>query len=524
MTLLPSAKRRSTAAVTLAVGACLTALAWTRPLLLPDEGRYVGVAWEMLRSGDWLTPTLNGLPYFHKPPLFYWITAASMGVFGPGEWSARLAPLIGSWLAAMAGFVFTRRWWGERAAWLALVSLLSMPLFYLGGQFANMDMLVAGLITAAIAMLAHAALEFEAGLSHRRAVWLGYALAGLAILAKGLIGAVLPALVIAGWLVGGRRWRTARALCSGIGALMLLLIAAPWFLAMQARFPQFVDYFFVVQHFKRYATGGFNNVQPWWYYPAVLLVFSLPWLRWLGAQLGRGRRSDPEHDDVRHLAMWWLVVVVGFFSLPRSKLLGYVLPALLPLALLIADGVQTTDVRVGTPSQRAWLWACCVGAAISVAAVATFALHPTRSTREIANVLRQKAAPGEPVVMIGGYWFDLPQYAHLREPVTVVDDWSRSDVQHQDNWRKELADAGTFAPSLAAARLVEPAVWCAGLAGVGSAWVVGHASATSRFDFLTSAAVVAQVRGTTLWRVDRADPHVKSGLCEGTPSGDRPSK
>ena len=68
-----------------------------RPLLLPDEGRYVGVAWEMLRSGDWLTPTLNGLPFFHKPPLFYWITAASMSVFGLHEWAARLAPVLGAW-------------------------------------------------------------------------------------------------------------------------------------------------------------------------------------------------------------------------------------------------------------------------------------------------------------------------------------------------------------------------------------------------------------------------------------------
>jgi len=106
----------------------LALLAWARPLMLPDEGRYVGVAWEMMRSGDWLTPTLNGLPYFHKPPLFYWITAASMSLFGVGELPARAAPLLGAWAGAMAVFLFLRRWWGTSAALLALVVLLAQPL------------------------------------------------------------------------------------------------------------------------------------------------------------------------------------------------------------------------------------------------------------------------------------------------------------------------------------------------------------------------------------------------------------
>ncbi|GAO22089.1 glycosyl transferase family 39 [Alicycliphilus sp. B1] len=70
--------------------AWLAAMAWFRPLAAPDEGRYVGVAWEMLRSGDWLVPRLNGLPFFHKPPLFYWISATAMSVFGVSEWPARL--------------------------------------------------------------------------------------------------------------------------------------------------------------------------------------------------------------------------------------------------------------------------------------------------------------------------------------------------------------------------------------------------------------------------------------------------
>ncbi|MDQ2780516.1 MAG: glycosyltransferase family 39 protein, partial [Pseudomonadota bacterium] len=137
---------RQSALVLLAVFAALAATAWLRPLMLPDEGRYVGVAWEMLRSGDWLVPRLNGLPFFHKPPLFYWITAASMSVFGLHEGVARAASLLGATLAAMAMFLFVHRWGGAQRARLTLVALLAQPLFFLGAQFANLDMLVAGCI------------------------------------------------------------------------------------------------------------------------------------------------------------------------------------------------------------------------------------------------------------------------------------------------------------------------------------------------------------------------------------------
>jgi len=91
------------------LGLWLAATAWLRPLTLPDEGRYVGVAWEMLRSGDWLTPTLNGLPFFHKPPLFYWLTAGSMALFGAHEAAARVAPWLGAWGGGLALYLFLRR-------------------------------------------------------------------------------------------------------------------------------------------------------------------------------------------------------------------------------------------------------------------------------------------------------------------------------------------------------------------------------------------------------------------------------
>lgn len=114
----------------------LAAFAWLafsialRPLSLPEEGRYVGVAWEMLRSGDWLVPTENGLPFFHKPPLFYWLTAAAMQIFGTSEAPARFAPLLAATLGAIALYRLAGRWLGEPTArWIVLV-LVTEPFFF----------------------------------------------------------------------------------------------------------------------------------------------------------------------------------------------------------------------------------------------------------------------------------------------------------------------------------------------------------------------------------------------------------
>ena len=96
----PPLKRWDTAIVLGIVLLWLAATAWMRPLMHPDEGRYATVAWEMLRSGDWLTPTLDGMPFFHKPPLFYWITAAALWLLGPIEIAARTASLLGASLGA----------------------------------------------------------------------------------------------------------------------------------------------------------------------------------------------------------------------------------------------------------------------------------------------------------------------------------------------------------------------------------------------------------------------------------------
>lgn len=504
------------AVVAALVSMWLISTAWIRPLALPDEGRYVGIAWEMLRSGDWLTPTLNGLPFFHKPPLFYWITAASMWLFGTNPWAARAAPMLGAWLGSLTMYLFVRRWSGQRAASLSLFALLAHPLFYVGSQFANMDMLVAGCISATILLFAHAALSYEHRLPHRRSLAWAYGFAALGVLAKGLIGIVIPLLVLFTWLAIWRRWHALRSLVWIPGLLIFAVAVTPWFIAMQISFPEFLDYFFVVQHFNRFASIGFNNVQPFWFYPAALLLFSLPWLPWLIRPLRHGYFSDGARAPVRLLMGLWVVMTTLFFSMPKSKPLGYILCAIAPLAFLIADGLLT----IRLPSRgaiRFWYVSAGVSVVLALGAVVWFSVRARHSTHTLALELSARRAPQDAVVMLDQYYFDLPFYAKLSSGVFVVDDWASPDVHKHDNWRKELSDAGQFATAQAAAILIQPARLSAVLCRSRISWLIGAGDRSMRYPVLARAPPIFSEDGVVLWRVDASVPAVSSVLqCEHT--------
>ena len=395
--------------------------------MLPDEGRYVGVAWEMIRSGDWSTPALNGLPFLHKPPLFYWITAAAMSAFGAGELAARAAPVIGASLGAMSMYYFTQRWCGDRTARFVLIALLVQPLFYLGGQFANLDMQVAGSISATILLGAHAALKQESGQPYHRYLLAAYAMAAIGVLAKGLIGAVIPAVVLICWLMMRGQWPTLRSFLSLAGMAVFLGLSAPWFLLMQWRFPGFLDYIFVVQHFQRFTTGGFNNALPYWFFAAVLLVLSLPWLPWLFRLFSLRHVAHPRLGSVRLLMVLWVVLVVAFFSIPQSKLIGYVIPAVPPLAFLIGDGFATL-ARPTRMEQQIWWSGAVIAMTVNIATVIVLTIRPLQSARDLAIELSLQRRPQEPVFMVSHYYYDLPIYARLEQSVSVVGDWSSPDV------------------------------------------------------------------------------------------------
>ena len=492
--------------------AALLWLGWSaglRALELPDEGRYVGVAWEAIRSGQWLEPMLNGQPFFHKPPLFYWITEAAMSVLGVNQLAGRAAPVLGGWLAAVSLFLLLYRWAGAGVARVALAVLLALPMFFLGAQYANLDMLVAGCITATVALTVDAVLRRRVGLPWRATLLAAYASAGVGILAKGLIGIVLPGLIVLVWLLALRRWRDILALLWLPGMAAMLVVAAPWYALMQQRHPEFLHFFFVVQHLQRFASTGFNNVQPFWFFPAVLLVFHLPALPWLALGWGgawrRGAAQEPDTDPHRliPLLLSWLAVVVVFFSMPQSKLVGYILPAVPPIAALTAIGWQRL-LPTSLTMRRAALATLVLSALAGVAIVITLAVSPHRNTRELAQDLAAWRGKGEPIYSVGRFDYDLPFYARLREPMIVAEDWNDPDILTHDNWRKELAETRDFAPGGQAPLLIDEKTLPAALCAHPVNWVIAASRDAPATPWLKDLPSVSTRRGVSLWRVTPA--------------------
>ena len=202
---------------------------------------------------------------------------------------------------------------------------------------------------------------------------------------------------------------------------------------MQLKFSDFSYYFFVVQHFKRFAAGGFNNVQPFWFYPALLILFCLPWLPWLARlPIGANYLADPQRGPVRLLMLSWVLLVALFFSLPKSKPVGYILPAVPPLAFLLAEGFALLMVP-STRSRNIWIIGTGLAAALGMTTVIWLSVVPMRSSKEVALALEAHRGAGDQIVLLNRFLFDLPFYAKLGAPVKVV---RRLGQQPDSAWRQ----------------------------------------------------------------------------------------
>jgi len=296
-----------------------------RPLYKADESRYGEISREMVASGDWITPRLNGFKYFEKPPLQYWTTAAAFEVFGAHDWVARLwTALIG-----FAGIALTlwagNRLFGKPVGFYAAAILAGSPLYALLGQINTLDMSVSFFLSAAV-------FAFAAG--HMLVFW---AACALAVLSKGLIGIVLPLGAVFFYMLATRDWSVIRRIRPLAGPIVFLAIAAPWFIAVSAANPEFVHFFFVQEHFQRFTTEMHGRGQPAWYFVAVLAAGMVPWLLPLGLGAYRAVRS---RDRSEWLLLVWAMVVLVFFSASHSKLASYILPAFPALAVLAARHLE----------------------------------------------------------------------------------------------------------------------------------------------------------------------------------------
>jgi 4-amino-4-deoxy-L-arabinose transferase-like glycosyltransferase len=318
-------------------------------LLGPDEPRYAQVAREMYARGDWVTPTLAGHTWFEKPALLYWLTSAAYGLFGVTEFAARAgSALAGVLTVSLVGLAARRaefesgeglRGLGVTCAGVA-ASTLGLMVFARASSF---DTVLTATVTGALACFYCS----EAGRGAGRRPWLVgfYLFVGASLLAKGLVGVVIPAGVVAVYFVLRRRWPGLLRLGLWWGALLALMVAATWYGPVIARHGRvFVDEFFVQHHFARYVSNKYHHPQPFWFYLPITLALALPWTFFLAGGVagaaGVNARAEDAASKLRVLALAWLVVPVLFFSASGSKLPGYVLPALPGAALLAGDAVH----------------------------------------------------------------------------------------------------------------------------------------------------------------------------------------
>jgi 4-amino-4-deoxy-L-arabinose transferase-like glycosyltransferase len=319
------------------------------PLLGPDEPRYAQVAREMYTRGDWVTPTLGGHTWFEKPALLYWLMRVGYGLFGETEFAARagsalsgvLTVLLAGWAARRAEFESGEglRGLGVTCAAVA-ASTLGLMAFARASSF---DTLLTTTVTGALACFYCSEVERGAG----RKTWLVgfYLFVGASLLAKGLVGVVIPAAVVVVYSILRRRWPGLLRLGVPWGLLLVLMVAAVWYGPVIARHGRaFVDEFFVQHHFARYTSNKYHHPQPFWFYLPVTLGLALPWTAFLlggiAGAVGTNARAEDAASKLRVLALAWLVVPVLFFSASGSKLPGYVLPALPGAALLAGDGLH----------------------------------------------------------------------------------------------------------------------------------------------------------------------------------------
>jgi 4-amino-4-deoxy-L-arabinose transferase-like glycosyltransferase len=342
----------------------------------PDEPRYAWIARDMVESGDWVTPRLYGKPWFEKPPLFYWGAGLGFKLFGVSEAAARLPSAISALLATLAlAWLALRLYGAETARWLLLLLPTSVGMIGFSHAAAT-DMPFSGMLT--IAMVCAAVVL---GLTRNentpilpRTPWLALILfgffLGLAVLAKGPAGVILSGGAIFFWALFTKRWRDAFRLFHPAALASFCLTALPWYILCARRNPDFFRVFIIEHNFKRYLTPEFQHIQPFWFYGPITLLALLPWVTLIGAVLTDAWRAWSENrwrNSPALLFACWAAFTLVFFSISKSKLPGYVLPAILPIVVLLTRGISNRTRR-GEPGSR-WIGIVSGGTLLSIAGV-----------------------------------------------------------------------------------------------------------------------------------------------------------
>lgn len=367
----------------LSVAVCVTYFCGldAAPLVGADEPRYAQVGREMFERGDLVTPTLAGRNWFEKPALLYWLMYGAYALFGVSEFSARLGSALSGLVCILFVWLLARRSEAREPAELQGFGLLSAAVvgscagLIVFSHSASFDAPLTASVTLALACFFISEIETEKSLRRR---WLAafYVGVGLALLSKGLLGVVLPCGVIIVYFLLTRKRPAFSSLGLWWGVPLALALACLWYAPVVARHgSEFIDEFFIRQHFSRYVSNTYRHPQPFYFYVPVMAMLALPWTFFLGAAVWKFKSlrmcGDGVGEKLRAFSLAWLLVPLVFFSFSGSKLPAYVLPALPGAALLVSRLLLIylrDESKAGVMRATGALTLCAAGAGLFYAA------------------------------------------------------------------------------------------------------------------------------------------------------------
>ncbi len=311
----------------------------THGLWIPDETRYAQISQEMLLTGKWASPHFMGIRYFEKPAAGYWMIALGQAIFGQNLFGVRFASALSTGLSILLVYLVSRRLWNDpQKSLISTVLYMSFVSVAALGGYANLDPQFTFWVN-----LTGVALWFcfdSTTRNGRLASWalLGFA-CGMGFMTKGFLAWLLPVLIALPYAIWQKRFR--ELLGYGLVAVVVaIVVSLPWALAVHLQEPDYWNFFFWHEHIQRFAGDDAQHAEPFWYYLPLLVAFSLPWVALLPSTVKQAW-LDKRLPKTAFLLLW-LLMPLAFFSLAKGKLPSYIMPCLLPLALLMGSTLADT--------------------------------------------------------------------------------------------------------------------------------------------------------------------------------------